>query len=72
VVVGVEVAGGLVDEKSADDGDEEHEIAGQSEEEAHAIAMEALIGAAATVGTIVPVVVVSAAAGSLIGRWTTT
>jgi hypothetical protein len=71
-VVGVEVAGGLVDEESADDGDEEHEIAGEGEEYAHAIAMEALVGSAATVGAIVPVVVVSATAGAFIGRWPTT
>ena len=70
VVVGVEVAGGLVDEEGADDGDEEHEVAGEGEEDAHAVAVEALVRAAAAVGTVVPVVAVAAAAGALVG-WRT-
>ena len=70
VVVGVDVAGGLVDEEGADDGDEEHEVAGEGEEDAHAVAMEALVGAAAAVGALVPVVVVASAAGALVG-WRT-
>src|SRR5271156_4673750 len=72
VIVGVDVAGGLVDEEGADDGDEEHEVAGEGEEDAHAIAMEALVGAAATVGSVVPVVAVATAAGALVGRRTST
>lgn len=67
VVVGVEMAGVLADEEGADDGDEEHQVAGESEEDAHAVADEALARAAATVGTVVPVIVVAAATGALIG-----
>ena len=37
VVVGVEVAAGLGDEEDADEGDEEHEIAAEGEEEADAV-----------------------------------
>ncbi len=71
VVVGVEVAGGLVDEEGADDGDEEHEVAGKGEEDTHAIAMETLVGAASTMGAFVPVVVVAPTAGALVSGWTT-
>jgi hypothetical protein len=70
MVVGVEVAGGLIDEEGADDGDEEHEVAGEGEEDTHSIAMEALVGAASTVGALVPVVVVATAAGAFVSRWT--
>ena len=70
MVVGIEVAGGLIDKERADDCDEEHEVAGEGEEDAHAIAVEALVGAAATVRAIVPVVVVTAAAGPFVG-WRT-
>ena len=70
VVVDVDVAGGLIDEEGADDGDEEHEVAGEGEEDAHAVAMETLVGAAAAVGAFVPVVAVAAAAGSFVS-WRT-
>ena len=71
VVVGVEVAGGLVDEEGADDGDEEHEVAGEGEEDAHAVAMEAFVRAAAAVGAVAPVVVVATAAGAFVSGRTT-
>src|SRR3981189_712048 len=70
VVVGVDVAGGLVNEKRADDGDKEHQVAGECEEDAHAVATETLVGAAAAVGAIVPVVVFASAAGALVS-WRT-
>ena len=70
VVVGVDVAGGLVDEEGADDRDEEHEVAGEGEEDAHAVAMEALVGAAVAVGAFVPVVAVATAAGAFVS-WRT-
>ncbi len=70
MVVGVDVAGGLVDEEGADDGDKEHQVAGEGEEDAHAVAMEAFVGAAAAVGAIVPVVVVAPAAGAFVS-WRT-
>lgn len=66
MVVDINVAGRLVDEEGADDGDKEHEVAGESEEDAHAVAMEALVGAAAAVGAFVPVVAVATAAGALV------
>ena len=66
VVVGVDVAGGLVDEKSGDDGDEEHQVAGEGEEDAEAIAMEAFVGATMAVGSVVPVVAVAASAGAFV------
>ncbi len=70
MVVGVDVAGGLIDKESADDGDEEHEIAGESEEDSESITMEALVGAAAAVGALVPVFAVASSAGTLVG-WRT-
>ena len=65
-VVGVEVTGGLGDEEGADDGDEEHEIAGKGEEYGHAIAGEALARTAATLGAIVPVITFATAAGTFV------
>ena len=70
VVVGVDVSGGLINEEGADDGDEEHEVAGESEEDTEAVAVESLVGAAAAVGALVPVVAVSSSAGALVG-WRT-
>jgi hypothetical protein len=66
------VAGGLIDEEGADDGDEEHQVAGKSEEDAEAIAVETFVRAAAAVGALVPVFSVSASAGSLVGWRTAT
>ena len=67
MVVGVDVAGGLIDKESADDGDEEHEIAGKSKEDAQSISMEALVGTAAAVGALVPVFAIASSAGTLVG-----
>ena len=71
VVVGVDVTGGLIDEEGADDGDEEHQVAGECEEDAHAVAMKTLVGTAATVGAIVPAFAIASAAGAFVGWWTT-
>ncbi len=65
-IVGVEVAGGLGHEENADEGDEEHEVAAQGEEEADAGLGEALPGAAATLGALAPVVAFAVAAGAFV------
>ena len=70
LVVGVEVSAGLADKEGADDGDEEHEVAGEGEEDAHAVAAEAFARALVTVGAFIPIVVVAPAAGTLVG-WRT-
>ena len=46
MVVGVEVAAGLGDEEDADEGDEEHEVAAEREEEADAGLGDAFVGTA--------------------------
>jgi hypothetical protein len=69
-IVGVDVSGRLIDEEGGNDGNEEHEIAGEGEEDAHAIAMKTFVGATAAIGAIVPVIAVAAAAGTLVG-WRT-
>ena len=68
-VVGVEVAAGLGDEEDADQGDEEHEIATEGEEEADAGLGEAFAGAAMAGGAVAEVVAIAfaIAAGTLIG-----
>ena len=69
-VVGIEVAAGLGDEEDTDEGDEEHEIAAEGEEEADAGLGKTLMGAAMTAGSIVPVIAIAftVAAGALVGR----
>ena len=59
--VAVEVAGGLAEEEGGDQRHEEHEVAGQSGEDAHAITHEQRAWAAAV--AMVPVFVATATAG---------
>ena len=70
VAIGVKVACGLADEEGADDSDEEHQVAGQSEEDTHAVAGEPLTRTAVATGAVTPVVVIASAASALIGRRT--
>jgi len=56
VAIGVEVAAGFGDEEDADQGDEEHEVAAEGEEETDACPGEALARAAMALGAIVEVV----------------
>jgi hypothetical protein len=71
VVVGVDVAGGLIDEEGADDGDEEHQVTGEGEEDAHTVAVKTFVGAASAMGAIVPAFAIASAAGAFVGWWTT-
>jgi len=66
-VVGINVTGALRDKECADDGDEEHGIAGEREEETQAGATESFAWATSSLGSVVPVVVIAPTAGPLIG-----
>ena len=59
--VAVEVSGGLAEEEGSDKRHEEHEVAGESGEDAHAIADEQ--GARAAAVAMVPVFIAAATAG---------
>ena len=72
LVVSVVAAAGLRDKEGADDGDEEHEVAGESEEDSEAGAAKILARASTALGAIIPVVVVAATAGALVCRRTPT
>ncbi len=63
------MAAGLGDEEDADEGDEEHEVAAESEEEADAGLGDTFVGSAMTARAVVPVVAIAlaVAAGALVG-----
>ena len=64
------MAAGFGDEEDADEGDEEHEVAAESEEEADAGLGDAFVRSAMTARAVVPVVAIAfaVAAGALVGR----
>jgi hypothetical protein len=62
ILSGVEMAGALADEESADQRDKEHEVAGEGEEHAETIAAEKLTRSAPPGRSIFPIVVASPAA----------
>jgi len=63
------VAVGADDEEGAGDGDEEHEVSEEAEEEAYADLGETLTGAATALRAVGPVVAVAVAAGALVDGW---
>jgi hypothetical protein len=63
------VAGALAHEEGADKRDEEHEIAGEGEEDSETVTGEELARAAAAVGAVIPVVAVASTAGRSAVEW---
>jgi hypothetical protein len=63
------VARALAHEECADQRDEEHEVAGEGEQDSEAVAGEELAGPATAVGAILPVVAVASAAGRSAVEW---
>src|SRR5450631_4221509 len=59
-VVGGEMAAALAGEKGTDQGDEEHEVAGQGEKQHHAVAAEEVSGTTTSGRPVVPVFAVAA------------
>ncbi len=66
VVIGVVATTGLRYEESADDGDEEHEIAGKGEEDGEPIPSEFFAWSTPTLGTIIPIVSIVTTAGAFV------
>lgn len=63
------MAGGLGDEKDADQGDEEHEVSAEGEEETYSGLGETLVWAAMAARAVIPLVAIAftIAAGTLVG-----